>query len=127
MVERKDLDYYRSLPYERTLRVEHDDDGEYFVASIRELQGVEADGATHWEALFELQAAFDDAIQALLEWGDDIPEPELWPGTERIKSWPSGSSARPTRSSAVFEDSDSINHVGADGAAFDSLELVSAS
>lgn len=76
----KTSSYYRGLPYRRRVRLEHEEAGEeYFVAFIEELDGVEASGDTPTEALFNLQPAFDDYIDAMLKWGDAIPEPSVWP------------------------------------------------
>jgi len=78
----KDLAYYKRLPYTRRVRVEDDDSGPYFVAFVEELRGVEADGASALEALSNLTDAFQDYIQAMLGWGDEIPEPIPWPGPD---------------------------------------------
>jgi len=78
----KDLAYYKRLPYTRRIRLEDDDAGPYFVAFVEELNGVEADGASALEALSHLADAFEDYIQAMLGWGDRIPEPISWPGPD---------------------------------------------
>lgn len=79
----KSLEYYKRLPYTRRVRVETEPGGsQYFVAYVEELDGVEADGDTPAEAHYRLQDAFEETIDALLEWGEEIPEPERWP--ERI-------------------------------------------
>lgn len=75
----KTADYYRRLPYTRRVRVESDEGGEYFVAFIPELPGVEASGATDMDARAALSAAFEDYLAAMLEWGEEIPEPTPWP------------------------------------------------
>ena len=75
----KDLSYYRSLPYTRRVRLERDKGGDYFVACVSELPGLESDGLTELEARFNLQAAFDDYVEALLEQGVTIAEPTYWP------------------------------------------------
>ena len=79
----KDLAYYLSLPYTRRVRVERDDGGEYFVADVEELSGLESDGLTELEARYNLQLAFNDYITALLARNVQIAEPELWPGAAR--------------------------------------------
>jgi hypothetical protein len=38
------------------------------------------DGSTPEEALLKLDQTFDDWIESLLAFGDEIPEPEPWPG-----------------------------------------------
>ena len=99
-----DLSYYRSLPYTRRLRIESGDGGEYFVASVAELAGVEADGESRIEALFNLQSAFDDAVEAMLEWDHDIPEPDAWPGADFVAAEPT----RRRRSSSNVAASDAV-------------------
>ena len=78
----KDLAYYLSLPYTRRVRVESDKGGEYFVAYIEELGGLESDGLTEVEARYNLQLAFVDYLTALLDRSATITEPESWPGTD---------------------------------------------
>ena len=75
----KTADYYRALPYTRRLRLERDEGGEYFVAAIAELPGVEGSGSTDVEALAVLAEAFEDYLTAMLEWDAEIPEPLPWP------------------------------------------------
>ena len=58
---------------------------EYFVAQIEELDGVTVDGRSAIEALHNLRQAFDDYLNAMLEWGEEIPEPRGWPDTEITK------------------------------------------
>jgi predicted RNase H-like HicB family nuclease len=79
--EQRTLAEYRSLPYRREVRLISDEDGTYYVASFSELPGLLADGETRAEAVMNLSQAFDDYINAHLEWGEDIPEPD---GSERI-------------------------------------------
>ena len=73
---KKTLDYYRSLPYSRRAEGVHEG-GErpYWVAWIKELSGCKTDGATFAEAMVNLDAAFDDYIEAMLEFGSEIPLP----------------------------------------------------
>lgn len=74
---KKDLDYYRLLPYARRMEREEEEGAEpYWVARVDELGGCIAHGATRPEAILQLNIAFDEYIEAMLEWGKDIPEPE---------------------------------------------------
>ena len=74
---KKNLDYYRLLPYSRRVDKEQEEGTEpYFVARVDELRGCIAHGATRAEAILQLNIAFDEYIEAMLEWGKDIPEPE---------------------------------------------------
>ena len=84
----KDLSYYRSLPYARRVRLDADEGGDYFVAYVAELDGVEADGASPVEATYNLLSAFDDAIEAMLEWGHKILEPDALPGRDFVPAAP---------------------------------------
>ena len=71
----KTLSYYMALPY--TIDVDHEESGEAppFVASIRELPGCMAQGATHNEAVQELREAQSLFVETLLEHGVSVPEP----------------------------------------------------
>lgn len=74
-----DLNYYKSLAYTRRVEPRTEGGEHFFVAWIEELNGLVADGETREEAFFNLSAAFEDYIEAMLEWGREIPEPVLWP------------------------------------------------
>jgi predicted RNase H-like HicB family nuclease len=83
--KKKDLSHYRALPYTKSVRLEVDEDGsEYFVASVAEIQGLEADGDTAVVALHDLMIAFDEYVALMQEKGWDIPEPVLWPGPDYV-------------------------------------------
>jgi predicted RNase H-like HicB family nuclease len=58
--------------------VTDDEDAEspYFVAEYRELPGCFTVGNSRSEALANLKDVFDEWIEAKLEWGSAIPEPE---------------------------------------------------
>ena len=72
----RDITYYRALPYNKMVWREDDEAESYFMAEIKELPGCLADGDTRSEALFNLKDAFDSYIEASLEVGRAIPEPE---------------------------------------------------
>lgn len=73
---KRTLDYYRALPYSRRAEGIHDDNGSpYWIAWIEELPGCKTDGATYWEAMLNLDSAFDDYIRAMMEFGSRIPVP----------------------------------------------------
>ncbi len=93
----RDLRYYRGLPYTRRVRLERDDGGDYFVAYVVELSGLESDGLTEAEARYNLQAAFDDYIEALLEEGITISEPKRWPASVAKKGMRRGQMASAIR------------------------------
>lgn len=85
--DNKDLSYYRSLPYTRRARLERDVGGDYFVAYVEELAGLESDGLNETEARYNLQLAFDDYITALLDRGVPIAEPELRLQRSTVAHW----------------------------------------
>jgi predicted RNase H-like HicB family nuclease len=76
----KDVAYYRTLPFTRRVEIREDRPGEaYFIARVEELPGLRIDGATPDEALLKLDETFDDWIEAMLDAGEEIPEPERRP------------------------------------------------
>lgn len=77
----RQISYYKRLPYTRSVDVREEDGETYFLAEIEELDGVEASGETRWEALHNLNAAFDAYLRAMIELGREIPTPESWPET----------------------------------------------
>lgn len=73
----KDYGYYESLPYHAVVVRSVTPDGEVFWrASLREIAGLSASGATEDEALMELRERFEQYILWRLDLGLDIPEPE---------------------------------------------------
>lgn len=71
----KDLDYYRQLPYMRTVDLEEIEGEHWFSAHIAELPAIVGAGKTRSEALVELDRAFDSYIEANLAWDLPIVEP----------------------------------------------------
>ncbi len=69
----KGLDYYENLPYTFTIR--RDEDGD-FVATVQELPGCMAHGASEAAALEEIRNMKRLWIETALEAGQVIPEPE---------------------------------------------------
>ena len=72
----KNLDYYRGLPYTRRAEKRLDEDTPYWIAWIEELPGCKTDGSTCVEAMANLDVAFDDYIEAKLEFRSGIPMPQ---------------------------------------------------
>lgn len=86
MPEMKNVDYYKRLPYTRRVELVEDDvDGRYYVARIIELDGVMADGPSEVQASARLDRALTSYIEAMLEFGDEIPEPTFWPGVQQLE------------------------------------------
>ena len=65
--------YYRRLPYTR--RVEP----ATYRAWIEELPSIETVADSQEKALARLSVIFDGRIETMIEAGDHIPEPDLWP------------------------------------------------
>jgi predicted RNase H-like HicB family nuclease len=77
----KDLAYYRRLPYTRTVEIREEPRGSaVFLAQIAEIPFIRIHGSSREEALVRLAETFEDCISALLEAGEEIPEPTRWPG-----------------------------------------------
>ena len=73
----KSLEYYRGLPYTKIAEIVLDESPRpYWGARVVELDGCIATGSTEVEAMRNLDHAFDEYIEALLQWGDEIHEPE---------------------------------------------------
>jgi len=71
----RDLEYYRSLPYRRTVELIDDESGRYYLARIVELRGVGGDGETPEAAVRDLEQAFETYVRVCLDDGLEIPEP----------------------------------------------------
>lgn len=79
---------HKRLPYTRTAKLHEPEEGEaYFLAEIKELPGVSASGSTRYEALYRLQQAFEDYLRAMIEWEEEIPEPEVWHPGDAARTW----------------------------------------
>lgn len=73
---KKTLEYYRQLPYARTLEVRKEGAGRYFLYRIAEIPAIAGDGATKDEARTHLKEAFDDYVSWRLEDGLSIAMPQ---------------------------------------------------
>lgn len=74
---KKDLAYYRALPYDREWLPLDDESGRYFVVRLRDMPDIFGTGNLRSEALHALWNAFDDMITWCIEEGMNIPEPAL--------------------------------------------------
>ena len=90
----KTLDFYRQQPYRRIIsRVEETDGSVYFVVTCADLPGFMAHGSSPIEANISADGAFDDYIEARLEWGDPVPTPSVVRSSKRqdlvssVASW----------------------------------------
>ena len=78
MAESKSLEYYRKQPYTvRSEMVLDDSSRPFWSAQVEEFEGCISTGKTEIEAVNNLHVVFDDYVSALLEWGDNIPEPRI--------------------------------------------------
>ena len=72
---KKDLSYYMGLPYTKTVKVQSDESGRYYVSEVLELSGCSSTGDTEAEALKGLTEAMECYLECCLNHGDPIPEP----------------------------------------------------
>lgn len=71
----KDLAYYMALPYTIQIRPIKDESGEYFYATVAELDGCQSTGETYAEAYESVREAMEGYLEVKLEHGDPIQEP----------------------------------------------------
>ncbi|MCL1819595.1 MAG: type II toxin-antitoxin system HicB family antitoxin [Oscillospiraceae bacterium] len=69
------LQEYMELPYNIVIRHTKDDSGEYYFATVQELDGCMSDGATLEEAHTNIREAMEGWIETKLEAGFPVPEP----------------------------------------------------
>ena len=73
----RDLAYYRLLPYNRLSEPAQNESGSrYWVVWIEEIPECKADGKTITDAMSNLDLAFDDYIEAMLEFSSEIAVPK---------------------------------------------------
>jgi len=66
---------YMELPYNIVFRRVKDEDGDYYFATVQELDGCMSDGATLEEAHANIREAMEGWIETKLESGFPVPEP----------------------------------------------------
>src|SRR3972149_223928 len=104
-----DLDYYRSLPYERVWEVRADEGERYFIARLRDIPQVSGAGETKDEAVGHLREAFDDYVAWRLDDGLEVASPARGYATQKpqmlhgFESTPSSSTVHDT---ATVKESD---------------------
>ena len=74
-MQNKNLAYYMSLPYTIQIRLVSEDTGNYYFATVKELDGCQSDGETAAEAYENVKEAMQGYIEVMLENGDLVPEP----------------------------------------------------
>ncbi len=82
---KKNLAYYRRLPYTRRCQLSCEEGSIYWHAWVEELPGCEVDSQTKAGAFADLDEVFEDYLAAKLEWGSTIPEPTRWPEFNRVR------------------------------------------
>ena len=67
---------YLELPYSIVIRHVKDESGEYFFATVQELDGCMSDGVTLEDAYVNIREAMEGWIETKLEAGLTIPTPD---------------------------------------------------
>ena len=66
---------YLKLPYHIVIQHMDDESGDYYFATVRELDGCQSDGKTYAEAYESIQDAMKGWIEVKLENGFEVPVP----------------------------------------------------
>lgn len=74
-MDKKDVKYYMSLPYNYLIQPISDESGSYYYGRVLELDGCQSTGETFEEAYNSLLEAMEGWLEAKIEYGDTIPEP----------------------------------------------------
>jgi antitoxin HicB len=75
MVAEEQIRYYLSLPYQISVTYQEGDESRPWLASVEELTGCEAWGATAAEAVAQIPAALAEWVAGARASGREIPEP----------------------------------------------------
>jgi antitoxin HicB len=75
MVAEEQIRYYLSLPYQISVTYQEGDESRPWLASVEELTGCEARGATAAEAVAQIPAALAEWVAGAHASGREIPEP----------------------------------------------------
>jgi predicted RNase H-like HicB family nuclease len=73
--DKMNLNEYMKLPYNIIIRHVQDASGEYYFATVLELDGCMSDGATFDEAYVNIKEAMEGWIETKLQHGYPVPEP----------------------------------------------------
>lgn len=76
-MDKKDIKYYMSLPYNYLIQPISDESGNYYYGRVLELDGCQSTGETFEEAYNNLLEAMEGWIEVKIEYNDPIPEPLL--------------------------------------------------
>jgi predicted RNase H-like HicB family nuclease len=66
---------YLKLPYHVVISHKIDDSGDYYFATVQEMDGCMSDGATEEEAARNIREAMEGWIETKLDGGFPVPEP----------------------------------------------------
>lgn len=88
-MEKKDLEYYMSLPYTITVKHGTGNGAEYWIARVLELPHCMTHGSTPEEALKDVEDARREWLRSNLEAGLPIPEPVRFTGQYHLRMPPS--------------------------------------
>lgn len=76
-MDKKDVKYYMSLPYNYLIQHVSDESGKYYYGRVLELDGCQSTGDTFEEAYSNLNEAMEDWLEVKIEYNDSIPEPAV--------------------------------------------------
>ena len=74
-MDKKNIDYYMSLPYNHLIQPVTDESGSYYYGRVLELDGCQSTGKTFGEAYNNLLEAMEGWIGVKIQYNDPIPEP----------------------------------------------------
>ncbi|MEA4964042.1 MAG: toxin-antitoxin system HicB family antitoxin [Lutispora sp.] len=74
-MDKKNIDYYMSLPYNHLIQPVTDESGSYYYGRVLELDGCQSTGETFEEAYSSLREAMRSWLEVKIEYGDPIPDP----------------------------------------------------
>lgn len=73
--DKKDLDYYLSLPWTYTIETETHEDSSYYIIRVNELPGICTDSESLDEGMQEMKDLIACAVEIYKDKGKPIPEP----------------------------------------------------
>lgn len=74
-MDKKNIDYYMSLPYNHLIQPVTDESGIYYYGRVLELDGCQSTGETFEETYASLREAMRSWLEVKIEYGDPIPDP----------------------------------------------------
>ncbi|MFA5576254.1 MAG: toxin-antitoxin system HicB family antitoxin [Tissierellaceae bacterium] len=74
-MNKKDIKYYMSLPYNYLVQPISDESGDYYYGRVLELDGCQSTGESFEEAYRSLLEAMEGWLEVKMQYNDYIPEP----------------------------------------------------